>query len=161
QCLVDAFRDKLPEARLLCFFDDEDWSKFKAGRATRGLYSPVNDDLLEAAPEYVQEQLVMSTPSGLRVNAFDHFIYLHCSTCKDPRGLTMTFAHELHHFLQYMNTPLLWAAGSLIPQLKETTLETLGWKDWADVPHEREARIIAKQVAADILGVDAVQEFIA
>jgi hypothetical protein len=161
QRVVEAFGDKLPEAKLLCFFDDEDWWKFKRGKATRGLYSPVDYDLWEGAPEYVKEQLCIAMPGGQSVNAFNHFIYLHGSTCNDVKGLTITFAHELHHFRQYMNSPLLWAAGSLIPQLKKETPNALGWKDWSDVPHEREARIVSKQLAADIFGVDAIQEFIA
>jgi hypothetical protein len=158
--VIDAYGE-LPEARLLCFFDDQDWLKFKRGKATRGLYSPVRDELLEDSPAWVREQLVSIGTSGLCVNAFDHLIYVHGSTCSDHRGLTLTFAHELHHFRQYMNTPRLSAASSLIQELKKETLAELGWKDWADIPHERDARIVGKQIASVILGAATVQEFIA
>src|SRR2546427_12928144 len=77
QRVIDAYGNKLPEARLLCFFDDQDWRKYKQGMATRGLYWPVDDDLWDCSPEYVKKQLVMSGPRGLSVRAFDHFIYLH------------------------------------------------------------------------------------
>jgi hypothetical protein len=60
-----------------------------------------------------------------------------------------------------MNTPLLWAASSIIPQLKKETLRDLGWMDWADVPHERDARIIGKQIALAIIDVKAIQAYIA
>ena len=126
QRVIEACGDRLPESRLLCFFDDQDWSKFKGGEATRGLYSPVNNDLFEHSPEYVKKELLTTRPSGLSVDAFDHLIYVHGTTCSTRVGLTLTFAHELHHFRQYMNTPLLWAASSLIPQLKKETLRDLG-----------------------------------
>jgi len=161
QRVIDAYGDKLPEARLLCFFDDQDWPKFKSNEATRGLYWRVNDALFECAPEYLTEQLQTVRPGGLLVNAFDHLVYVHNSACSDDRGLTLTFAHELQHFRQNVNTPLLWAVSSLIPQLKKETLAELGWRDWADVPHEREARIVGKRVALEIMGFATVQEFIA
>jgi hypothetical protein len=161
QRVVDTYDEELPEAKLLCFFDNQDWWKFKRGKATRGLYSPVHDEIFEASPESVRKQLLITEPSGLLVNAFDHFIYIHNSACDDRRGLTLTFAHELQHFRQFINTPHLWAASSLIPELKKETLKELGWKDWVDVPHEREARIIGKQTALAIIDANAVQEYIA
>jgi hypothetical protein len=38
QCVIDAFGNELPQARLLCFLDDHDWESFKQGKATRGFF---------------------------------------------------------------------------------------------------------------------------
>src|SRR5262245_50333286 len=116
------FGDSLPDARLLCFFDETDSLHFKNGRATRGLYWPVDEDLWKAAPDYVKEHLAVRHNSGLLTNAFDHFIYLHGSTCRNEIGLTITFAHELQHFTQRMLVPDLHAAGLLIVNLSRETI---------------------------------------
>ena len=126
--------DAPPDARLLCFFDNNDWPGFKSGRATRGLYSPVDEHLWDSAPTYVREQIGTNAKSGLLTNAFEHFIYLHGSTCSSEISMTMTFAHELQHFLQEVRVPHLRRAGWLITNLSKDTIAELGWK-WADVPH--------------------------
>ncbi len=107
QRVIEACGGRLPESRLLCFFDDQDWSKFKGGEATRGLFSPVNNDLFEHSPEYVKKQLLTTRASGLSVNAFDQLIYVHGTTCSARVGLTLTFAHELQHFRQYVRVASL------------------------------------------------------
>ena len=69
---------------------------------------------------------------------FDELIYLHGSTCASEVGLTMTFAHELQHFVQHGNMLTLWAANTLIPQLPKSVINALGLR-WCDIPHECEA----------------------
>jgi len=73
---------------------------------------------------------------------FASVIYLHGSTCEKDVGLTITFAHELQHFLQYANERRLWAVNSLLVNLPNLPTEDL--KAIWDFPIEREARIVAK-----------------
>jgi hypothetical protein len=98
---------KLPPGRLLCFFDDEDCLVLKSesvgfGKANRGVSSPVT------APSdfygWPMEAIRCIYPSmSLDDNrsAFDFVTYLHNSSCLDPLGMTMTFAHELRHFTEF------------------------------------------------------------
>jgi hypothetical protein len=90
---------------------------------------------------------------------FDDLIYLHGSTCSSDMGLTMTLAHELQHFIQHSERTQLWAANSLIPKLKKTTVMALGLR-WCDIPHEREARIVSKRIAEQIFGAELVRQYI-
>jgi hypothetical protein len=156
--VLDAFGDELPQTSLLCFLDDEDWQTLKdeAGASNRGLYT----DLRRGgaawldAPQYLTEPVLVD---GHR--AFDSFIYLHGSTCSKEVSLTMTLAHELQHFVQQHSTPQMWAASTLIPNLPRDVINTLGLR-WCDVPHEREARIVSKRVAEELLGPEVVALYI-
>jgi hypothetical protein len=71
----------------------------------------------------------------------------------------MTVAHELQHCIQHTSVPHLWAASALIPQLSKSAIKTLGLR-WSDVPHEREARIIAKKIAQGLFGEERVMQHI-
>src|ERR1035438_169440 len=157
--VVSHFGDALPALRLLCFFDDQEWQALRQppgpGPANRGLYTPMGtpDPLAWAVyPRSLQERLFVNGES-----MFDHLIYLHGSTCADEAGLTMTLAHELQHFIQRAITPTFWAASTLIPRLSGCTVDALGLK-WCHVPHEREARIVSKRVAENLLGPEIRSE---
>jgi hypothetical protein len=154
--VVAYFGDQLPVRRLLCFLGDEEWD----GIENRGFYSPIyisdrmGDRPWLTAPLYV---LKCVFADGLPV--FEDFIYLHGSTCSNEVGLTMTLAHELQHFVQHSDAPGLWAANSLVPRLHKSVISALGLK-WCDVPHERDARIVSKRVAENLLGSEAVRQYI-
>lgn len=156
--VIVRFGERLPDFRLLCFFDDEDWPVLR-GRgmaANRGAYFS-NPPWVDTPPYIRGCALVEGQP------AFDNLIYLHGSTCADKVGLTMTFAHELQHFVQHGTSRLLWAVNTLayatlrdleMPDFKALALRT------CDIPFEREARMIAKRVAEDLLGKDRVHKHI-
>jgi hypothetical protein len=158
--VVAHFGNSLPALRLLCFFDDEDWRTLKdeEGAANRGFYSPIRPGGLWWPPNYLAECLVVEGQL-----AFEHLIYLHGSTCSSELGLTMTFAHELQHFIQRNNVPRVWAVNALanrtLQQLGRSEFEASGLRA-CDVPHEREARIVAKGVAENLFGADAVRRYI-
>jgi len=71
----------------------------------------------------------------------------------------MTFAHELQHFVQHGNVRKLWAANNLIGKLRKRLNHSLGLRQF-DIPTEREARIVSKQTAEGMFGVEHVSQFI-
>jgi hypothetical protein len=89
---------------------------------------------------------------------FDCLIYLHGSTCETDIGLTLTLAHELQHFLQYVLCRPLWAINTLLMNLPDLPRHNL--QAWKDFPLERESRIIAKQVAERVFGQSSVSTHI-
>lgn len=139
-----------PGPRLLCFLDDVEWQAFKTenGIANRGFYARVRsgDPHWRIAPSYVLAGVFVDG-----VATVDDFIYLHGTTCSNDIGLTMTLAHELQHFMQRTGHTKLWAANTLIPNLQKSAIAELGLR-WCDVPHEREARIVAKRTAEKLFG---------
>lgn len=163
------FGNTLPNRRLLCFFDEEDFRKLKneVGAANRGLYEAIDvhalrfwvDEYWGAWPHYVQERIVDGDE-----RLFDHLVYLHGSTCLKDVGLTMTFAHELQHFVQHVENPGLWAENTLISVvlrrvLNKSDIASLGLI-WSDIPMEREAMCVSKQCAQALFGRAEVTEYI-
>jgi hypothetical protein len=148
-----------PDRRLMCFLDDEDWQAFKDhnGIANRGFYARVRagDPHWRIAPFYILERVFVGD-----IAAVDEFVYLHGSTCSSDLGLIMTVSHELQHFIQRSTQTRLRAANSLIPNLRRDSIEQLRLQ-WCDLPHEREARIVAKRSAEQIFGAERVQQHIA
>jgi hypothetical protein len=75
----------------------------------------------------------------------------------------MTFAHELQHFVQFGTVPKLLLENELacvtLQNLEKSDFEALGVRA-CDIPHEREARIVAKRVAEDLFGVEVVMQYI-
>ena len=116
-----------------------------------------DDRLWRVAPEYARLVFDGSQP------AFDDFIYLHGGTCSNDIGLTMTLAHELQHFIQHGTVRSLWAVNSVafhtLMHLERDEFEALGLRA-CDIPTEREARIVAKQIAERLFGVEAVRSYI-
>ena len=115
--VIAAFGQQLPDLRLLCFFDDVDVEALKNGNATRGLYAPAQSDIWHPAPDYLQGEIKHFAGTELEEVVFDGVIYVHGSTCEDEVAQTMTFAHELQHFIQHSNQLMLWAAGTLVTNL--------------------------------------------
>jgi hypothetical protein len=162
QCVVSHFDLCLPTSKVLCFLDDEDPSSLKQafGAANRGLSGTVKDgDDLSVWPDYVRKCMHVDHnvyPYTRRV--IDQLVYLHGSTCSDEVGLTMTLAHELQHAIQHDRVRKVWAVNSLIRSLP-TAVDDLKL-EWADIPIERDARIVAKRVALDLHGEQPVSKYI-
>jgi hypothetical protein len=158
QCLLASLGVESPARRLLVFLDDEDWQAFKAqsGVANRGFYAPVRSGHphWRVAPGYILDRVFIDGAP-----AFDDFVYLHGTTCGNEISLTMTLAHELQHFIQHYGQTQLWAANSLVANLDKTAIAALGLR-WCDIPHEREARMVAKRTAETLFGPDAVHQHI-
>jgi hypothetical protein len=89
--------------------------------------------------------------------AFDFVTYLHNSSCEDPVGMTMTFAHELRHFIQWATMPKTWKANQ---RFKKRLLECITGFESHDLPIELDARIEAKRIAIRIHGREAVNRYI-
>lgn len=154
--VIAHFGTGLPQLRLLCFFDDEDWPSLRGPgmEANRGGY--IRRD---SSPCEWQEACTFV--DGMQ--DFDNFIYLHGSTCLTEVGQAMTFAHELQHFVQYGAAPKLLAENTLayvtLRNLRRSDFEALGLRT-CDIPNEREARIVARLVAENLFGVAAVRQYI-
>ncbi len=159
QRVIANFGNQIPDRRLLCFFDDTDWQPFKDrfGKENRAFYGPLREEALPDWPDYVR-RLIFVPLSAPKV-AFDHVIYLYGSTCSSLLALTMSFAHELQHFVQHENVRLLWAANSLLPHLDGSVISALELR-WCDIPHEREARIVSKRTAENLFGVGDVNRYV-
>jgi hypothetical protein len=160
QRVMSYFGERLPESRLLCFLDDQDSPALrgKYGRANRGLYGPIhaNQDLPSQWPENVRNCIYFNDKFFGRTMIIDDLIYLYGSTCDDEVGLTMTLAHELQHFIQHSKVRKVWATNSLVCRLDMGGLKLT----WADIPIEREARIISKRVAECLFDEQRVRQYI-
>ncbi len=71
----------------------------------------------------------------------------------------MVFAHELQHFVQYGFKRRFWAESKLVRELPKQVQEK-EQLNRPDIPHEREARIVAKRVGVRLCGEDAVNRYI-
>lgn len=167
QSVIDGFGSKLPDLRLLCFFDDNDCQELKGhyGLENRGFYQPLKRGPTgingwHLLPHYVQES-VFPVDSSLHCRKVaDHLIYLHGSTCANGTALVMTFAHELQHFVQYGNNRELWAASLVLTNIREPNFYQITNIKWSDIPTELEARIVAKRTGQQLCGIEAVKEHV-
>jgi hypothetical protein len=159
------FEGSLPSCRLLCFLDSDDCFELRLaiGAANRGLFSPVKNGSL--APEWtcwpmeVRESVLAPVGNSFELEiVFDAVVYLHGSTSSVDAALVMTLAHELQHFCQYGGERASWAANLLLQNLPRKSPST-GLRVF-DIPSEREARVVAKRVAENICGQEAVAEYI-
>ena len=158
--VLKKFEGKLPDLRLLAFFDDQDWNGVRRvpGAIERGSYFPIKEGGGIPAPARMANLIFVGVLSRQPGRAYDHGIYLHGSTCADETALIMTFAHELQHFVQYGFKRKLWAESKLIRELPNGVQEK-EQLNWPDIPHEREARIVAKRVVVRLCGEDAVNRY--
>ena len=164
QRVVQEFGSELADLKLLAFFDNGDDSilRQELGLSNRGFYAPVKRNNRKLWPPEMALLIfpsVYGVPWEQTMPGFEHGIYLHGTTCSDEIPLVMTFAHELQHCLQYVHHRKLWAESRLIPLLPKT-IQGAERLNWPDVPHEREARIVAKRVAVCICGAEAVKRYI-
>ena len=152
----------LPTRRLYRYFavEDDPYLAGLMGAHFRGFHIPLSgrNDL----PEYLRDCFFRpfeeydATMTFEQMVAFDNLIYVRHDTCSNTAGCTITYAHELQHFMQYGHTPRLWAVNSAL-------YHNLGAFDATatpiDIPHEREANIISKRVAEKICGEEAVRRY--
>jgi len=146
------------QPRVVCIFDKNDCLKSQLGRdpAVRGGFLPTEGLPLFFFPQYMRDIIA---PIDERTNecAFPYagIILLHGSTCEADVGLTLTFAHELQHFLQYTTEKPLWIMNKLLMGLHNEEFKVM----W-DFPIEIEARTTAKKVAESLFGAEPVRELI-
>lgn len=146
------------QPRVVCIFDKDDCLKERWGRdaAERGGFMPTEGLPLYNFPQYTRDIIA---PTDKRTNEVDipyaGVIVMYGSTCETEIGLTLTFAHELQHFLQYTNAKPLWVMNMLLASLRHEE-----FKVWWDFPHEIEARTTAKKVAECLFGTEPVKEYI-
>ncbi len=152
--------------KVLCFFDDEDLASLRRdpplgfGRANRGLHERVRGGISHW-PEYVQELLAVDDPDSFAITwPFSSLIYLHGSTCETEIGMTITFAHELQHFMQYAGRRRLWAANMLLMNLEKYFPYRTDFKFLWEIPIEIEARVVAKQAAETLFGGERVRQYV-
>ena len=132
------------------------------GEGNRGFHWPISDRTAFAGwPQYVTQCIFVDDPTSFWYKrVFDHVIYLHGSTCVNRVGMTMTFAHELQHVIQRIQVPELLTANGLFRHLPKTLLQSVGLQ-WSDIPTEREARAVAKEIAVTLHGSETVRQFLA
>lgn len=147
------------DCRVLAFFDDHDEPSLKSDPANRGMHYRVDREL--CVPWYIREHLYSSEDdSGRLKRVFSSLIYVHESTCRSDIGLTLTFAHELQHFLQYANARHLWATNVLLMNLPKRFPWQTEFKNFWDFPIEVEARIIAKRVGESLYDAEYVEQLV-
>jgi hypothetical protein len=148
-----------PEPRAVCVLDNMDHDFLKqefGGVANRGIHWPIRGQGLGIWPYYVRDVIAWyDEQAGEVVWPYASVIYLHGSTCDSDVGLTLTFAHELQHFLQYAHERLLWTMNKLLVDIHNEEFSV-----WWDFPVEIEARIIAKRVAESLFGAEPVRKHI-
>jgi hypothetical protein len=134
---------KVSDSRLCRYFAVEDNPEY----VTNGPYlSGFNAPASVEWPWYLENER----------SSFDHLIYLRNTTCLDPTGCTITYAHELRHVVQHELYPKLLeinrALRYYLPDFRPTASEI-------DLPTEVDANIAAKHVAELVCGQDAVRKF--
>jgi len=160
--VLETFQAHLPSLHFLCFIDDDVDSpelKKARGQANRAVHISIEID--ESLPEicrvplppYVRSRLYDPTS---KERVFDSLIYLHGSTCAVEVSMIISLAHELQHFLQAGNEPLLWVADALMIQLAKDNFIS-GFNNSQDHPSEHEAMLVSKRVATRMCGEEAVR----
>jgi hypothetical protein len=152
----------VPSRRLCRYFASTDDAYLVTwhGKHFRGFHGPFS--ARTALPQYLLHSFfhpfedLSGDETFEETIAFDNLIYIRHCTCADLTGLVTTYAHEFQHFIQYANTPLLWAVnGVLYENLKKFEPTAIA----TDIPTEREANIVSKRVAELLCGSEAVRAF--
>jgi hypothetical protein len=124
----------------------------KAGEYFRGLHVPVSGTHEDDVRQYLLSRCL---PPG-SATSYDHLIYIRQSTCLDPTGCVVTYAHELRHIEQNVRFPNVMKANSALywnlKKLQATATEI-------DIPMEVDANIASKSIAETVCGVEAVKRF--
>jgi len=124
----------------------------------RGFYFPIKDFGHVPLPKRMADLIFVEvSDTGELTRVYDHGIYVRRGTCSDETALAMTFGHELQHFVQYGFKREFWAGGKLSRELSRQfpRIQEKERLNWPDIPHEREARIVAKRIGVDLCGRDA------
>ncbi len=150
-CIRNQF--DLPKSRLLCFIDDVNSPWFVGtcgGTEARGVYTPVRGS--GTLPDYLNSHVIVGTEL-----AFDSLIYIPGTTSHaDTFLFVVTLAHELQHFVQSGKAPnARWVSSVLYDYLPNWELGK-NHETW-DIPAERDAIKVSKQVSESVLGVPAMK----
>lgn len=145
---------KLPPLRLLCFLDDENPVKLdiQIGAYYCGVHSTIIGSGL-AWPPYVDDLFKDST----RNFAYDNVVYVNGRTSASLPGTVIAFAHEMQHFIQYGYMRKVARANTFIYKILHDGPPT-PIKAW-DIPNERGAMMVSKQVAEKMLGAEVVKAY--
>lgn len=135
---------QLPDLKLCRYFSTTDISGwFEDSPYLRGFQAPAS---IEWPWEDLEDQR----------RFFDQLIYIRNTTCLDPIGCTITYAHELQHVMQHVLYPkvleLNRALRYYLPDFKPAASE-------ADLPAEVDANIVSKHVAELVWGADATRKY--
>lgn len=147
---VDKFFD-LPAARRYCYFAvaDDEYLTDKVGRHYRGLNAPTSSR--GPIPEHAFHRYLPADG-----NCYDHLIYIRNSTCLDPTGCVITYAHEVQHTLQCDRSPRVmqanWVLRANLAIFDSTATEI-------DIPIEADANIVSKRIAESVCGIEHVRNF--
>jgi hypothetical protein len=145
------------DPKVICILDGQDsWDlKRELGAENRGANCFPRGHIYRSLPNYVRPLIGPVNPRTNRVEwPFDRVIYLHGTTCETEIGLSLCFAHELQHFIQYAQQRSLWALNALLVDLHNPNFQF-----WWDFPTEREARIVSKRLGVEFFGKDAVDSY--
>jgi hypothetical protein len=160
QRVINYFALYPPESRLLCFLDDQDPPEFATDSCfpIRGFRKSIHDSTgLPGWPEHLTDCIYVD---DIVSRVVDELVYLFGSACSgDEVGMIMTLAHELQHTIQRAKARKVWAANTLINGLRKDVIDALKLK-WANIPIEKDARIVAKCVAENLCGAKRVGEYI-
>jgi hypothetical protein len=153
-----------PRSRKLCrYFATTDEPQFVTdiGEHYRGLQA--RREAREGLPFYLYDIFFVPKEDRGKVDgfedlvAFDDLIYVRHSTCTDPIGCAITYAHELQHLVQFDQSPELLSMNN--PVLRMNLYKVLQTPTEIDLPAEVDANIVSKRVAALVCGEAAVTEF--
>jgi hypothetical protein len=147
---------QLPNLSLICIFDDEERPEFTAsdkyGENLCGIFFEYVRDFRQACPDDLDEYV-------WKEERFlcDVVIYLRYRTCLSLTGMTITFAHELQHFMQLGFNYKAFRANCLLLHYLRC------WKKdqrplWK-FPHEYEAPLVSKRVSELVLTRDMVSSY--
>jgi len=87
---------------------------------------------------------------------YDNLIYIRHSTCLNPTGCVITYAHELQHTVQESLFPKLMGVNFVLYHNLKRFLPSA---TEIDIPTERDANIVSKSVAEMVCGAGAVKRF--
>jgi hypothetical protein len=148
----------LPDPKVVCILDGQDgWDlKRELGAENRGVNCLPRGRIYRSLPNYVRPLIGPVNPRTNEVTwPFEMVIYLHGTTCETEIGLSLCFAHELQHFIQYAQRRPLWALNVLLVELHNPDFHF-----WWDFPTEREARIVSKRLGLELFGKKAIDLYI-
>lgn len=150
----------LPEESLYCIFDDKERSEFIQfpgfGSKYCGFFWPVKRYGIDDGiwPWEIVDHF--SNVSQGVAFLCDVVIYLRKRTCDSRTGITITFAHELQHFMQYAYKFKIWRANAY---LQDAAVPKLTNPHPWDFPVEYEAQFVSKLVAESIIGREEVNRY--
>ncbi len=161
-CLEVENRFRFPALRLCRYFATSEDAFFieRFGKNFRGFFMPLAGRL--ELPHYL-ERCFYRPFDELTDNyayedlfAFDGMVYVRSMTHQDETGFVTTYAHELQHFIQHGQTPMLARVNNVLYNgvgRLDATARAI------DIPKERDANIVSKRVAEAVCGADAVRRF--